>query len=74
MKKSLSLSITLLTAFQMNGQIKAKFSCPDTVFTNQEFNITNLSTGATNCLWRFCKGEGIDRPVCLQENHISNQL
>jgi PKD repeat protein len=39
------------------------FSLPDTVCTNEPFNITNTTIGAESYKWDFCSGDFTDRPT-----------
>jgi len=43
--------------------ITASFTAPDTVYTGNPVNITNLSTGGTTYYWSFCSGNALSNPL-----------
>ncbi len=75
MNSNLAFTFVLLLFFQsLNAQVVADFIMPDTICTNKDVNITNLTTGGTSFYWSFCSGNTAVDPIGSELLNTSGKL
>ena len=69
------LTILLVLLYTgLNAQVVADFTMTDTICTNREINVTNLTTGGSTYYWSFCSGNTAVDPVGTEVKNTAGYL